>query len=145
MKRLTPATIHVSSRPTCCLVNPISLTNSQRLSTAARDAAGQSSKPEWIVDDAMLGVDRVILLDDGRMKFDEHLLSDGRWRHRCAIKMGGGHRHDSSGAAAHDEIAIGDARERIRGSKVRLIDGRWSSASFVQNLVVCFMSLRKER
>jgi hypothetical protein len=81
------------------------LTDSQRLSADVRDAACQSSEPEWIVNDTMLGVDRVVFLDNGRMELDEQLLSD--WRRRRyggSIEMSCCHRHDSSGAAAHDEI-----------------------------------------
>jgi hypothetical protein len=79
------------------------LTDSQRLSANIRDTACQPSEPERVVNDTMLGVDRVVFLDNGRMEFDEQLLSDRRRRYRGSIEMSRGHRHNSSGAAAHDE------------------------------------------
>jgi hypothetical protein len=79
------------------------LTDSQGLGANIRDAACQSSKPERVVNDTMLGVDRVVFLDDGRMKFDEQLLGDRRRRYRGSIEMSRCHCHNSSGAAAHDE------------------------------------------
>jgi hypothetical protein len=79
------------------------LTDSQRLSANIRNAACQSSKPEWIVDDTMLGVNRVVFLDDGGMKLDEQLLSDWRRRYGSSIEVSCCHCHDSSSAAAHDE------------------------------------------
>lgn len=79
------------------------LTDSQRLCANIRHTACQSSEPEWIVDDTMLGMYGVVFLDDGRVEFNEQLLSDRRRRYGCSIKVSRGHRHSSSSAAAHDE------------------------------------------
>jgi len=53
----------------------------------------------------MLGVDGVVFLNDSRVQFDEQLLGDWWRRNRCSIEVGSGHRHGTSGAAAHDETA----------------------------------------